>query len=275
MEPFRPKTFEQFVRYADADIPGKSSERFPYLEPAFDSLVFDTSFITDTLNQCLSRVVRLPSHVPSEVDDNGMLIADGAGWQITLERLAPSGEIVYSYGCDAFVAVVGPQPLAMRRHSTRQNLESDVFDPSVKLSEGEDTELPVGSMFRINRRFHIDVVLPGCCTYVAKLSNRPRSSIRWAFSRTTLHALQPIAAFAEDANLVSFIRTLTAMRHVEAVPTLTTLTGHSSHFVRWSALQALLRLSPETARADLHRAASDPHPHIQAASKRAISMLAA
>ena len=58
-----------------------------------------------------------------------------------------------------------------------------------------------------------------------------------------------------------------------SVGSLLTLSDHSAHFVRWTALQSLFKVDFETAVERLQRATADQHPSVGRAARQALQEL--
>jgi HEAT repeats len=245
------------------------------VQQEFLDLVFDSSFVTEMLNAALSKIARLSPRDPENWDADTIVLARGEHWEIAYGAPDSNADFLYSNPCFGICAVVGREPLVVRRYSASARIDTDVFDPDVTLKLRREEEFKRESFFSIDARTDVDEFVDSSGARVVTLIGPPNGAIRWAFCRKNLHAVQPIATHPADATIVTYIRALVAMNATEAVSTLTTLTEHSSHFVRWTALQALIRLNPDSAGSGLQRALNDPHPHIQRASEKAIAQLSA
>ena len=266
---------KKFSEIADEELQSTKRSAYFAIEEYFDELVFKTPFVTETLNAMLSKVLRNTALEPPRCSDGTVTLAHGQHWQLTYGAPQASGSFLYSYPSHAIVAVVGPEPLVIRRYSATGSIDTDVFDPDISLNLREEQEFHRGALLTVDARTDVDEIMETSSARVVTLTGAPRGAIRWAFCRKTFRAVQPIAAIPDDANIVTYVRVLAAMNAVAALPTLTALTAHESHFVRWTALQALVHLDPDMAAAELHRAAKDPHPHVQHASEKVIARLCA
>jgi len=154
------------------------------------------------------------------------------------------------------------------------SLQIDTFNPNVQLDEGDERIYVPGNIAVIDGRrelFDTDIDAP---VLTVKFSSFLHQPLQWAFDRKTRKAAQAIAADATDSELVSMAQTLGAMGNPIAAPSLIALCNHPRHFVRRAAMQALGRVDPAQLLPHLHNSAENaPHPHMQAAAKRALSRI--
>ena len=262
----------RFSALADAELKSGSRDGFFAVEREFLELVLETSFVVETLNANLSKIARMSAYEPAGSAAGGITLAQGEHWQMTYGAPETNTHFLYSYPRHASVVVVGDEPLNVRRYTASATIDTDVFDPEVTLRLRREEEYRRESLFTIDARCDVDEFVDSRGVRVVTLSGPPRGAIRWAFCRKTFRAVQPVATDPADAAIVTYIRALATMNCTDAVPT---LTDHGSHFVRWTALQALIHLNPDSASSGLRRALKDPHPHIQQASEKAIALLSA
>ncbi|MDV9040256.1 HEAT repeat domain-containing protein [Stenotrophomonas sp. RAC2] len=99
----------------------------------------------------------------------------------------------------------------------------------------------------------------------------------WCFERTSLTSVMAVASHESPVRRQSAAAMLQHIHQLEDLPvapsleTLSCLARDEAHFVRWAALQGLCSIDFNYGRAYLLAAASDPHPAVAAAAKRAIA----
>ena len=265
----------RFSALADDALKSGSRDGFFAVEREFVELVLQTPFVVEALNADLSKIARMSAYEPEGFAAGGITLARSEYWQITYGAPESNTHFLYSYPRHATVLVVGDEPLIVRRYSASATIDTDVFDPDVTIHLRAEEEYRRESLFTLDARCDVDEFVDSSGVRVVTLSGPLRGAIRWAFCRKTFRAVQPVATDPADAAIVTYIRALATMNCTDAVPTLSTLTDHGSHFVRWTALQALIRLNPDSASSGLRRALKDSHPHIQQASEKAIALLSA
>jgi hypothetical protein len=196
-------------------------------------------------------------------------------WRFEYGLMPTKTDFIHSHAGHAMIAVIGPEPLVVDRYRPSHDIDNDVFDPQVALLLPKRKVYVPGSICVVDTRKGLFDFLVESPTFVMILSGRVRRAIQWIFSRHTLQAVHAIPSNPDDANIAEMIGALTAMGSATSIATLYALTAHSSHFIRWSALQALARMNPEAAKASLQRATKDAHPHVRTASEKAIAAMAA
>ena len=196
-------------------------------------------------------------------------------WRFEYGLMPTKTDFIHGHVGHAMIAVIGPEPLVVDRYKPSHDIDNDVFDPQVTLQLPKRKVYLPGSICVVDTRKGLFDFLVESPTFVMILSGRVRRAIQWVFSRHTLQAVHAVPGNSNDAHIAAMIGALTAMGSATSIATLYKLTAHSSHFVRWSALQALARLNPEAAKASLQRATKDAHPHVRSASEKAIAAMAA
>ncbi len=238
-------------------------------------LAFDSPFLEDTFNAELSAILREPLEASPTWCPNLIVPNEKKLWRFEYGLMPHKTDFIHSHAGHAMIAVIGPEPLIVDRYQPSHDVDNDVFDPQVTLLLPKREVYVPGSVCVIDTTKGIFDFLVESPTFVMILSGRVRRAIQWVFSRHTLQAVHAIPSSDNDARMAAIISALAAMRSHTSIATLYGLTTHASHFVRWSALQALARLNPEAAKASLQRATKDTHPHVRSASEKAIATMAA
>lgn len=165
------------------------------------------------------------------------------------------------------------QALRGRRHRLPTHYRNEVFDPQLRLMQGETLEIAEGQVLSLHSGewvYDFDIDTP---QLLLKFFTTPVRMLEWLFNRDTLQAWQ-----ANDADL-SFTQLRVAadilgkFAHQSSLPALQQLTRYPHHSVRWAAIQSLGRLSRRDALEALQRAAKDPHPHVSRAAQKALANL--
>ena len=238
-------------------------------------LAFDSPFLEDTLNAELSAILKDPLDTPSTWHPNRIVPYEKKLWRFEYGLMPHKTDFIHSQAGHAMIAVIGPEPLVVDRYQPSHDVDNDVFDPHVTLLLPKREVYIPGTVCIVDTSKGVFDFLVESQTFVMILSGRVRRAIRWVFSRHTLQAVHAIPSSDNDAHIAAMISALAAMRSTTSIATLYGLTTHPSHFIRWSALQALTRLNPEAAKASLQRATKDKHPHVRTASEKAIAAMAA
>ncbi|MEP6484310.1 MAG: HEAT repeat domain-containing protein [Rudaea sp.] len=245
------------------------------LQSAFRELVFESAFLSDSINAQLDDILKRPLEAsPHWMARNIVAIAE-PNWQLHYGIASHTSEFIRSNISHGLIAVIGPDPLIVDHYRTSKTIDTDVYDAGISLLKPRREVYEPGSICVVDARDGVASFIVDTPTTLVTLLGPPRRAIQWIFSRQTLRAVQSIPSNPADTEMAIMIRALTAMRCTTSIATLCALTTHESHFVRWTALQALVELSPEAAKSSLQRATKDVHPHVRMASAKAIAAMAA
>jgi len=266
---------QEFTRVAEWQFAKGEDKGIFDMYALLSTLSLDCDYLAETTNAELHEILRDPLELPASWQYGHVIAETRAQWQLRYGCLPPADEFIRSNPAHMIICVIGPQPLVVDYYPASQSIDTDVFDASVFLTKPEREVFQPGELCLIDSSQELADIVADAPTNVVWLSGRPRRSIQWLFSRHTLKSVQAVASRPADADTVSLIRALVALRSAGAVPTLCALTSHASHLVRAEALQALAALDPEGARASLQRATSDEHPHVRVTSEKSIAALAA
>jgi hypothetical protein len=257
-------------RLSDAD-----DNLFFDLHHILTRLAFESPFVIDTMHAELAKILKFPLQPSSAWRPAHVVPFEEKLWRFEYGLMPTKTDFIHSHVGHAMIAVIGPEPLVVDRYRPSHDIDNDVFDPQVKLLLPKRKVYAPGSVCVVDTRKGLFDFLVESPTFVVKLSGRVRRAIQWVFSRHTLQAVHTVPGNSSDAHIAEMIGALTAMGSATSIATLYALTTHNSHFIRWSALQALARLNPEAAKASLQRATKDAHPHVRSASEKAIAAMAA
>jgi len=110
-------------------------------------------------------------------------------------------------------------------------------------------------------------------TVVISLTRLQATRLRWVYDAATLLPVRAEAADLRAARIDYAMTLLSALGHTAAAPVIATLLDHPDHFVRWSAVRRVMELDPALGEPLVHRALTDPHPHVQRAAQRSLERL--
>ncbi|HEX3895757.1 MAG TPA: HEAT repeat domain-containing protein [Rudaea sp.] len=265
----------EFRTVVDWRLAGADDLLFFDLHYILTQLAFDCPYLVDTLNAELRAILREPLQLSPTWRPARVVPFEEKLWRFEYGLMPTKTDFIHSHVGHAMIAVIGPEPLVVDRYKPSHDIDNDVFDPQVALLLPKRKVYAPGSICVVDTRKGLFDFLVESPTFVMILSGRVRRAIQWVFSRHTLQAVHAIPGNPNDAHIAEMIGALTAMGSATSIATLYALTAHSSHVIRWSALQALARLNPEAAKASLQRATKDAHPHVRSASEKAIAAMAA
>lgn len=266
------EAIENFIEVADAAMEGDYHSAFFGLDQAFRQLVFESGEIAEAANRELKKIADDPSYLSmNDWDPHNLILANRKHWQLRIGLYTRSSELLYSLPYHMMVAVIGSTELVVDHYVLPGAVEKSVFEPSTKVDLIERRIHRPGDMFEVDSRKDIVDARIDVPVAAVKLNSSIHASQQWAFSRATGIAIQGIASNPLESDLVSIARALGAMGRECSVESVLALSSHSSHFVRWAAVQSLAKLAPEEAVAKLKKfAAEDSHPHLKKSAMQAL-----
>jgi hypothetical protein len=207
------------------------------------------------------------------VGDERIMLIDHEAFGLHLQVVRPNPRRLMSVSSNALVAIKARAPVVIDRYRFSPQSGVEVFEPGALLSVVDSVPHDGGV---IHERVTDHIVYDYRCpeTFIKLvLTFRPGGHQVWHFDRSTLSAsFATLGAVAHSA-CVMLSRMISALGERRALPLIVELTDHPSHFVRWSAIQALGKLDGAKARAALEKAVDDRHPHIRASAHKTLSKL--
>ncbi|MGW7441419.1 HEAT repeat domain-containing protein [Streptomyces sp. NPDC054849] len=223
--------------------------------------------------QLLGDVCRRPDRAVPGMADGGIVVAQGAGWNLTLRATpapCPPGLLV-SAAAHCLIAPVGPEPAQVDVYARPRHLRPDALDGQPLTPLGMHT-VARGQVLALDAGQHVAAFAQSAaaCPHLL-LTSPPALRYRLAYDRTTLCPVQVISADLAATRLTYAIRLLGAAGNPASGPRLEELAEHPQHQVRWEAVRALFRVDrPAGTRRLREAAAHDPHPEIRATAAAAL-----
>ncbi|MBH1541468.1 HEAT repeat domain-containing protein [Stenotrophomonas maltophilia] len=190
-------------------------------------------------------------------------LAQGPAWQLKVVQQSVNTRFLYT---QPFELVVMPLNGAL-------TVETWEIAPYPLLAEGSRIQhcgsavLEAGSALLCGASGTVHDLRIQQPTLVAKLIGAVREPLQWMIDREQGEVVQAISSSPVHSELEIMARTLGALRDGGA-ETLASLASHESHFVRWSAMQAMGRVDVQQALQLLDHARNDANAQIrQSASK--------
>lgn len=97
----------------------------------------------------------------------------------------------------------------------------------------------------------------------------------WLFDKTTLTSVRSISSSSAATRVELLVQLFEELKFSGARSVLDVLQDSPMHFIRWRAVQAMLRLHGMEGIEAVKRAHRDPHPHVRRAAERTLTNLAA
>jgi hypothetical protein len=205
-------------------------------------------------------------------DGAGVTLLRGEQFSLTLSLIDPSSEPtsrVEALAHHLAVGVLGPGALEIACYRLPPPHRFEVLDRSRRL-EGPRTEClgPGDAQAFAAGEDVIQMAAREQGTAVLMLRSAMIHRIRWVYDAATRAPILPVAADPQASRVEFACRTLARLGSAADVPALEGVVAHPDHFVRWTALQAIVELDFDRGRDLIERALVDPHPHIRSAAAR-------
>ncbi len=240
------------------------------LTSPFERLL-NKSLLTNILNQELETISTSSSYLPIGSTGTDFVVYKGDHYSLTVKIIAnrnssQNGHLATSPN-HHLIGVIGPDSVSLDLHQVPESHQNEVFSKTETLEYIGAFSIKPGCSFFI--RADQDVVnlsRSDTPTVALVLSTHPLKTLTWLYAPASLQAQQSVAANpahsrAEIAGLI-----LAKMRYLPGTETLTRLTSHPAHFVRWSSIASLSLLNQKKAKQALLAAVHDSHPHVRTAA---------
>jgi len=199
-----------------------------------------------------------------QIIDSDVFILNMKIWRACNERLDNSP-------ADAFEVIKSCKPVTISVYKIEDCLDIEVFQPNVKLKLIE-RRIDNGTAIRKQKNEPIVIDYESEEPFITiALSMKPISTLVWLFDRQTHTSMFPVLTKNEFSALILLCKTMATMKERRAIPLIASFTKHTSHAVRWAAIQALGKLDREEAMSCLRKAVDDQHPHIRNAAQRILA----
>lgn len=226
-------------------------------------------------------VNRLISAITNDFDDagfstNGKFIPlDAAGYiSIALVRYTSPTQHILWGDEDYLQLQLSNENCSIDEYELPKNFAESVFNPELKVEFLRSSESMKGKIFSKTPMSIIDLrsefKYP---IHFIRLTRQTDSNFEWAFHRLTFKAHSIITKRQNESNLLGIIDLLSQVGNDRSISLISSLKSNPFHFVRWRALQAIVRLCPSDA---LHHAEDfldDVHPEIREAANITISAI--
>ena len=266
-----PLELETFRQEADARIAGNFHTGFLSLAENLSTLARAGEEIGGFAINELNRIAQEPRAYSNTWEPNYLTLHRGREWTIRAGRYERTSSFIYSSPFHMLLCPITDCSLQVHHYELPDGVNLDVFDSKVRLKFKESRRYKRGEVIKVDGRLDAIDVTTDTSSMVLKLTSRHFVSQQWAFDRECLLAQQAIASEIVDSELVSLVGVLGAMQAYVSIDVLKKLTLHRRHFVRWSALQSLARISTAEALPLVRDALLDPHVHVRNAALKALS----
>jgi hypothetical protein len=238
-----------------------------------------TTIVQRTIHAELARVVADGDYIPEAIQEQELSLLERNGLSLQVSFLAPgTAAPTQLFGAPHHVAIAvlspseGPPPLVIERYRLPPPFRVDILDTTKTLEALGPLVLAAGAAhaFRAGADLFCLIRVSRPCALLTLRSGLV-DRIRWVFDAATLRPTMAIAADRASSRIEFACHILAELGAASSVPTLKRLAGsHPDHFVRWTALDSLVRVAPAAAEESLRAALDDPHPHLREVAARAI-----
>ncbi len=235
--------------------------------------------LRDVINYELACLVKDANYSPPDSNANRLTLLKNERFTLRARLLSKINceerpDVIESSGRNVLMALVGPCSLVVDRYVQPAPEPNDVFDSRKKLNQPERVRLGPAETMAIRAGHDIVHVLPPRNPTVAVYLRSPIvSTLVWHYDRATLKPKNAIGADVKAARLDYAAQLLGRVGDASAIPQLLELLEHPVYYVRWSALQSIVRLDGRLGTQLLHKALADSHPQVRASAALALTPL--
>jgi HEAT repeats len=141
----------------------------------------------------------------------------------------------------------------------------DVFDRERKLVSLGVSALNAGDVMECRAAVDCYELSVDDAAIIFEMRSEPVYNFQWLYDSATLAPKRIVFVDSQDMRAGLGLLTALNLRSSDSVPYVRSFLGHPNHFIRWSALKAMVHLEPEKAAAHLDAAVHDCHPQVRAA----------
>jgi hypothetical protein len=232
-----------------------------------------SGFAPAFVDAALERAMDWPGDQGVDADTSSVTLVRTARFALSLSLIEPArhapADRLEGLSNHLGVAVLGPGALEIERYRLPPPHRFDVLDRSRRL-EGPSLEILTSGDVRVFAAGEdvIQTAAPERGTVVLRLQSGLIHRIRWVYDAATRSPTLSVAADPRSSRVEFACRMLARLGAAADVPALEHVAAHPDHFVRWTALQAIVELDFDRGRALIEDALGDPHPHIRSAAAR-------
>lgn len=240
-----------------------------------------SSFATDFFAAELKRVCVSPDYDHLSQSDE-ISVIETVCYKIKISQLhfdtslqIEGGSEIACYANDFITYNLGPGTLTLDLFETSCAHDNDVFNISQKATRKGEIALRKGEHISVHAGKDIlkivgadDVVYQIHC-----VSTSAGPSMVWHYDALTLKPKYCTAGSTEASRMETVVGILVRMGGTVGMPSLQKLAGYKDHFVRWSAIKAVLALDKKIGVDLLRTATRDPHQHVRTAASVVLSKI--
>jgi|GEM_PF-6299711 len=209
--------------------------------------------------------------VALSAESAGQLSRPGVG----IER---SGAVLVSLRNPLLIAQLGCDPVRYTRYRFAPAEGLAVFEPGCRLRKAGSGEIGQGQVALFDDPAEVIDFHPPAggshltLTVVLRAIDAP---LVWLFDRASMQAVRGISASDAASRAELLVQLFETLRFAGGRDLLKSLQDSPHHFLRWRAVQALLKLHTPDGIEAVRKAGADAHPHVRRAAARTLSNLEA
>jgi hypothetical protein len=232
--------------------------------------------LRDLVNYELESFKNNARYMPDKSNEQTLTLVETGQYALELKLVYPGTEpsVIHSFPQHTIFGLVSKGPVSFDLFTQPSPFPNDVFDRTRTLVSAGGTELSARNYVCLRAGYDLFALKQSQSEQIY-LIFKSRNLLRliWWYSAATLIPVRAVAADQSSCRLQYAARLLAAMSCRESIPNLLGLLEHPDHFVRWTAIQTIIRLDLEKGISALGIGLSDAHPHVRDATARAMTLL--
>jgi hypothetical protein len=250
----------------------KISALIPYLNEQNSQII---SAINEIMIRALKGFLINDSYTPPTLRGADLCVFENENVQVNIGIIndkTGNNKYLFSLPSDTILMNLGRISFEIIPHEIPPECDLEVFDTSHELGRGRVIKVDVGEVCFIDAKVTVPEMLVSGDLLVLKIFSTQQQQLGWAYKKSDL---MPVFALAVTAN-VSRLQVISELFLIwsdkfgfnqTSVDILKKIATNKAHFVRWTAIQCLFKMSPENGKIFLEAALEDKHPHVRQAAK--------
>jgi len=194
-----------------------------------------------------------------------------------LHRLSPGharDAEISAYAVDIIYYNLGPHAVPYELYTAPDSQINEIFDrTSNPLFVSSGNLGPGDSIYLASAKDVFKVLPTDRDTFQVSVVSTRQRSLEWHYDYNTLAPHYISAGRNSSSTMMHAITILIKMGCIKSAASIAAAFESEDHFVRWSAVRAVLALAPGLGRELLERAKNDHHPHVRPAAHQTAELL--
>lgn len=264
----------RFVATVD-DILSKDPGEFAACRQAFLTLA-QTNFIKQLVDHELNKFAQDPTYVPLMGFSSEIIVASSERFQLgasiinqrTVRRTGRIASIV----SESFLAAAG-SPLTIARFRQPRAFPCNMFRRDALLDGPDIVALSGNEILALQPGVDVVEFRPQSegTTLLLDFWSENKIEYAWEYDIETKAPVRWVPADQTWSRVDYAVKIIETLNDRDSLPTLHALLDHPAHFVRWSAVKAIVSLDFDSGLAALQKAVRDNHAHVRDAAIRTIA----